>query len=62
MADDVAYDPGTHDPPAVLDVHRVALQEIDRIVGNETTLDEDDTTRLRGILFAALSREHKHGR
>jgi len=37
------------------DVYKIALQEIDRVVGNEETLNEDDTARLRGILAAALS-------
>jgi hypothetical protein len=40
--------------PAVFDVHLVALQEIDRIVGNELVLNEADTTVLRGLLFGAL--------
>jgi len=51
------YDPDKHDPPAVFDVHKVALQEIDRVVGNEATLGEADTARLRGILSAALSEQ-----
>ncbi|MBM0235938.1 hypothetical protein JNW88_00350 [Micromonospora sp. ATA32] len=58
MTQPIEYDPNRHDPPPVLDVHRAALQEIDRVVGNKLTLDEDDTTRLRGILFAALSEAH----
>lgn len=56
-----AEDSGTHSPPAVLNVHKAALQEIDRVVGNELTLDESETSRLRGILFAALSEEHTRG-
>lgn len=46
---------GPHDLPAVLDVHKAALQEIDLVVGNELTLDESETAQLRGILFAALN-------
>jgi hypothetical protein len=61
VAEDVAYDPDRHDPPAVLDVHKAALQEIDRVVGNEETLDESATARLREILFAALSEERTRG-
>jgi len=51
----IAYDPSRNDPPPLLDVHHAALQEIDRVVGNQLTLDVEDTTRLRGILFAALA-------
>lgn len=45
--------------PLIFNVHHVALQEIDKIVGNELTLDASDTTRIRGILFSALSEEHR---
>lgn len=48
-------DPRDADLPAVLDVRLVALQEIDRIVGNESCLSEGDTTALRGLIQAALS-------
>lgn len=58
MTGPMEYDPERHDPPPVLNVHHAALQEIDKIVGNYLTLDEDDTTRLRGIIFAALSEAH----
>lgn len=53
----MSYDPELHDPPPVWNVHHAALQEIAKVVGNELTLDQDDTARLRGILFAALSEE-----
>ena len=55
MNEPIEYDAERHDPPVVLNVHHAALQEIDKLVGNELTLDEDDTTRLRGIIFAALA-------
>lgn len=47
--------PERDDPPAVLDVFKVALGEVDRVVGNETTLGEEDTAHLRRIIFAAFS-------
>lgn len=55
--------PHDHIPerPAVLDVHKVALQEIDLIVGNEATLGEEDAGRIRGILRAALSEASQCG-
>jgi hypothetical protein len=46
----------------VLDVLTAALQEIGRVVGNELTLGPEQTTRLRGILSAALSRRHARPR
>ena len=58
MAEPIEYVPELHDPPVVLDVHHAALQEIDKVVGNELTLDEYDTAWLRRIIFAALSQEH----
>ncbi|MEU7978226.1 hypothetical protein AB0B63_06810 [Micromonospora sp. NPDC049081] len=51
----IAYDPDKHDPPPNFDIHHVALQVIDRVVGNELTLDEEDTAWLRRIVFAALA-------
>ncbi|MEU9887938.1 hypothetical protein [Sphaerisporangium sp. NPDC051011] len=51
---DIAYDPGKHDPSPTLDVHGVALQEIDRVVGNLETLNNSETARIRGVLSAAL--------
>jgi hypothetical protein len=45
--------------PAVLDVHLVALQEIDRVVGNEMQLGPAQCAQLRGILSAALSQRHR---
>jgi hypothetical protein len=45
--------------PAVLEVHKVALQEIDLIVGNESYLGPDQCAQLRGILSAALSEHHR---
>lgn len=45
--------------PVVLNVHKAALQEIDGIVGNEDRLGPEDCARLRGLLFAALSEQHR---
>lgn len=43
------------EPEPVFDVRLAALQEIDYVVGNESTLGPAETARLRGILRAALS-------
>lgn len=48
-------------PPDRPDVHRVALEEIDRVVGNEIRLGPDQCARLRGILSAALSERRNPG-
>lgn len=48
------YDPTRDAQPPVMDVFRVALQEVDRIVGNAYTLDQTETARVRGIVLAAL--------
>jgi hypothetical protein len=47
--------------PAVLDVHKAALQEIDRIVGNEDELGSEDCAKLRRIISSALSGRHRKG-
>lgn len=47
--------------PAVLDVHKVALQEIDVIVGNEMSLGPEECSQIRGVLSAALSEKHAGG-
>lgn len=54
----VEWNTELHAPPAVVDIHLAGLQEIDKVVGNELTLDERETARLRRILFAALNEQY----
>lgn len=47
--------PERDEPAAVFGVHKVALREIDSIVGNEEHLGSDECAQIRAILTAALS-------
>lgn len=53
--------PNPNGLPAVLNVHKVALDEISYIVGNEDTLDSLDCAAIRAILMAALNDGAKDG-